>query len=118
MFVSLCVDPCRGLVWSAGVSSRVLLISNDPSHSIQVSLWDVAFSVVISLHPCTPSLVPMCHLGKFCTMFYLGAVVNYWLFRSASLKEKKKKGVISFFCMELCSRFSVAEDKASGVVRV
>lgn len=92
---SVCVllhRSCCGHMRSARVSSSTLLISNDPSHSIQVSLWDLAFSVVISLQPCAPSPFPfpMCHLGKFCTMFDLGAVVNCCLSRGASFKKWKQ----------------------------
>lgn len=96
MFVLLCIEPRHcGHIQSAGVFSSLLFISNRPSHSIQVSLWDVAFSVVISLQPFTPlPSLPIYHLGKFCTMFDLGAVVDCCLSRGGLLLKIE---IISFF---------------------
>lgn len=73
MSVLLCIDSHNRDHSLLVSSSSMLFVSNHPSHSIQVSLWDVAFSVVISLSPSLspPSPCPAHHLGRFSTVFDL-----------------------------------------------
>lgn len=74
MSVLLCIDAHNHGHSLLVSSSSVLFVSNHPSHSIQVSLRDVTFSVVISLSPSLspPSLLLAHNIGRFCTVFDLG----------------------------------------------
>lgn len=78
---------------STGVSPSSLSIPNRPSHFIQMSLWALAFPVVIRLQPLS---LPVPLAGKFCTMFDLEG--SSCLLSSSVLLFKG--GVISIFYID------------------